>query len=143
MALGKWLGGGNKVRISQNKKTSLRALTLVEILVASTILAIVIAGVIGSFVSSQRIIIRSNRRLLAANYVRQAFEELRWSVDARDWADGVDGDRLDPTGGVPKPCNINMGAFALAPFNATCEYEVASILNDARQVTVTIRWTEP
>lgn len=122
-----------------------RGLSLVEIIVSLLILAAVVAGVIGSFVSSQRLISSSYRRLQAANYARQALEELRLNVNAQDWADGNDGDRLDLTLGVPRPCNINLGAFAMAPFNATCEYEVVAVgvTNDARQVDVRIRWTEP
>lgn len=116
-----------------------RGLSLMEVFVSLLILATVVAGVVGSFVSSQRLISSSYRRLQAANLSRQFLEILRTQVSA------------DPAQSlmlVPKPwaaCGINLGAFGNSPFNATCEYQVAAVgvTFDVRRVDVRIRWTEP
>jgi Tfp pilus assembly protein PilV len=129
-----------------NSKKS-QGLLLIEVLISLVLMAAIVAGVFGSFVSSQRITTRANHRLLATNYTRQALEQLKSAVRADQWANPNDGDPLDltPVGPppVPRSCGINLGSFALPPFNATCVYEVQSILNDCRKVDLRITWTEP
>ena len=118
------------------------AFTLVEILVSMLILVIVVAGIMSSFISTQRLISRSTRRLQASYYARQILEELREGVNGQAWVNPA-GTRLEPQPGVWKPCGINLGAFANLPFNGVCDYEVQAILNNCRQVNVRIRWQEP
>ncbi len=120
-----------------------RGFTLVEIIVSLLILAVGVAGVMSTFVASERFTSRSMRRLQAANYARETFERLRKDVDAGVWAVPGGADTLDASPGTWKPCGINLGDFANPPFDAICEYEVQSVLNDARRVTLNITWTEP
>lgn len=121
----------------------LTGFTLVEVVVSMVILATVVGGFMASFVATQRFISRSYRRLQATNYTRQVLENLRNSVRADHWVDPNNADPLDLTpAGAPRPCGINMGDFA-ATFGANCTYEVQSVLNDARQVSINISWTEP
>jgi len=126
---------------AQLETKSVRGFTMVEILVALVVLLLVVSGIITSFVTSQRFIARSSRRLQAANYARQVLENLWVGVDASHWADTSNGDPLDPTNS-PRPCGINLGSLG-SNFSATCTYEVQRILNDCRRVTVTITWNRP
>ncbi len=127
---------------------SLTGFTLVEIVVSLSILATVVAGVMASFVASQRFISRSNRRLQAANVSRQAFSQLRAGVDAGYWANPGN-DMLDIKDWTP--CNdlginppLEIDLSALATFNPRCNYRVEPVAGQAfRQVTLNISWDEP
>lgn len=139
------LTGPVRDSLFQAKVSNGAGFTLVEVIVSLVILALAVAGIMASFIASQRFISRSNRRLQAANYARAEFERLNLAVDARDWVDPneVPGDPLDFTvAGTPRDCGVAMGDFA-TDFNATCTYEVQTVLNDARRVDLTISWDEP
>lgn len=122
--------------------------TLVEILVSTLILALVVSGIMASFISSQRFISRSQRRLQATYFARQMFEQLREGVNAQDWANPL-GTRLEVQPGVWRPCGIDLGTWddLGSPFAGTCDYMVEQAPLQGpqgyRQVQVRIRWQEP
>lgn len=126
----------------------LTGFTLVEILVALVILALAVGGIMSSFISSQRFISRSQRRLQAANYAREVLEQLRDGVNAQYWA-SAGNDKLDIkgwtdciAGPINPPLQINLAT--LAAFNARCDYMVVSeSATGYRAVTVRIEWDEP
>ncbi len=124
-----------------------KGFTLVEIMVAMIILATVVAGVMASFVASQRFITRSTRRLQAANYSREVFELLRDGVDGAKWNDFAGTDRLDIKGWTDCTADLGVNLSSLAAFGGQCQYKVETplgqLIDGYRQVTVRIRWTEP
>jgi prepilin-type N-terminal cleavage/methylation domain-containing protein len=127
-------------RIKKTPILTIQGFTLTEIIVALLILSLVIGGVMASFVSTQRLISRSNRRLMATNYARQALELLRDGVNAVDWIDPNGTDKLDLKDWTN--C-VGVNTANLAAFGGACEYRVQAVLNDARRVDVRIRWQEP
>lgn len=128
-------------------RKSLMGFTLVEIMVAMIILAIVVAGVMASFVSSQRFITRSTRRLQAANYAREVFELLRDGVNAEYWSNLSVTDKLDTKDWTDCTADLGINLTNLAAFGGQCQYKVISPAGQPvegyRLVTVRIRWTEP
>lgn len=118
--------------------------TLVEILIAMIILATVVAGVMASFVASQRFITRSTRRLQAANYSREVFELLKEGVNAEYWGNFSVTDKLDLKAWTDCTADLGVNLSSLAAFGGQCQYMVEAIPGQpSRKVTVRIRWTEP
>lgn len=62
-----------------------KAATLVEIVVATIILASVFAGVLASFMAVRGVIARANRRLTGVNITRTTFNNLYPHVNAISW----------------------------------------------------------
>lgn len=128
-------------------KIKLQGFTLVEILVSLLILASVVGGVMASFIASQRFIARSNRRLQAVNYIRDAFEVLKDGVNAEYWANAANTDKLDLKNWTDCTANLGINLISLAAFGGDCQYKVEQAtgqpLDGYRKVSVRIRWTEP
>jgi len=92
-----------------------RGTTLLEILVAMTILAILVSGVFGAFVFGQRVAASSSGRLVALKFAQQTVEELRGA-----------GGTARLTGGThtePDFAAVAAGT-PLAPFNPVRQYVV-------------------
>jgi len=77
----------------------IKATSLVEILMASLILAISFAGFVAGFISVRKYIARSQQRLAGVNVVRNNFVSLAGDVNASTWGSG----------------NLNPGTTALTP----------------------------
>lgn len=65
-----------------------KSLTLVEILVASVILALAFGGVFAAFTAARSYATYSNERVVASNLARQVLEDLYDAVSADTWDSG-------------------------------------------------------
>lgn len=92
-----------------------RGTTLLEILVAMTILGILVSGVFGAFVFGQRVAASSSGRLVALKFAQQTVEELRGAGGTARLTAGThtDPDFAAVTAGTP-----------LAPFHPVRQYVV-------------------
>ena len=62
-----------------------RAVTLIEVLIGSLILATVFSGLLATFVAARKYVRRSNRRLVTGNLDRAVLGDLSGGVDANTW----------------------------------------------------------
>lgn len=65
-----------------------KAFTLTEIIVGTVILALVFGGLLAAFTAARMYVLRSNRRLIAANLCRSVLERLYKEVREDEWGDG-------------------------------------------------------
>jgi len=121
------------------------AFTLVEIVIATVILAIAVLGVMSAFISGTKLVAASKYRLQAINYAQQILENLRQEVRADTWDSG----NLRLTSGSPIDC---LGTNPLASFGGTCTYTVNYVdlngngsgdFGEPRRVDVSVNWTAP
>ena len=78
---------------------SIKATSLVEIVISSLILAVVFAGFVAGFVSVRKYIARSQKRLVGANVTRETFGYLTGDVNATTW--GASGNFVPGTASLP------------------------------------------
>lgn len=121
-------------------------LSLVEVIIASLILAGTVGALLFVFSTEKGVAARAGRRIQAMDFARQTLEELKNEVDANTW----------PNSGALKSA---VGVAATLPtselkdkFSGTRSYTVTDIDADGedgyeddeyKQVTVTVSWTEP
>lgn len=67
---------------------NIKATSLVEVIIASLILAIVFAGLVSGFVSVRKYIARSQKRLVSTNVSTGNFNVLAGDVNALTWDTG-------------------------------------------------------
>lgn len=124
-----------------NKKIS-RGFSLLEIVIAMLILGLVVAGMTGLFISTNKLVIQAGHRLVALNYARQVAETLKVYVSA---------DPNTPPNAGNAFTNNNFDAIGI-PSSLTeggitynCNYTVTNNPQNAtglRQVTITVNWAE-
>jgi len=100
---------------------------LIEVVVSAVILSAVIVGFFATFVGVRKYINKSNRRIIAANYVRSALSFLYNQVRQDTW----DSSYLK-AGNHPFPVSINAA-------NYSGDYSVTD-LGGYRQVTININY---
>lgn len=110
-----------------------KALTLIEILVAALILAIVMAGLVNVYIASRRYVIHARLRMTGGELGRSFLEPLRMEVRQDSWGSNC----LSNSAGCPSSETIdNIG------YNST--YNINDVAGtNLRRVTVSIAWTEP
>jgi len=113
-----------------------KSFTLIEVLAAALIVAVTFAGLIASFNASRVYIIRSSKRLLAANLARSKLNELNSEVRADTWEDPDN--MLAPTG--PSVSH----SFGGGDYQGTYIVETVNVGGDEgyRKVTMTINYPE-
>ena len=84
--------------ITPGKRTSGRGFTLIEIMVAMVILALLAAGFFGVISSGRYLVSRSRRRLAAYEIARRQIEARRAEVRGDTWGQGPGTDSLHASG---------------------------------------------
>ncbi|RKY44884.1 MAG: hypothetical protein DRP80_00815 [Candidatus Omnitrophota bacterium] len=118
-----------------NLEMSKKSLTFLEILVSALILATALGGVLASFVSVRKAVLRSDKRLAAFNIARGILEDLYKEVREDTWDTG----RLNPG-------YTENGTIQLPPENITYNWDYA--VNPVggrdyyRQVIVNVRFPQ-
>jgi hypothetical protein len=64
---------------------NIKATSLVEVVIASLILAVVFAGLVAGFVSVRKYIARAKKRLVSTNYTREIFNQTTGNFSGYDW----------------------------------------------------------
>ncbi len=105
--------------------------SLVEVTIAALIFSIAAAGLFATFTTQRRASDRAERRLQAAYYGRQIFDNFRAKVDQRNWGD--------------LSSNLSVGTHTLPPSGPyTASYTVTEDpTTGVRKVNLTIQWNEP
>lgn len=126
-----------------------RAFTLVEVMMAATILVVGFMGTIQVITIGSEMLATARRQTLAAQIMTHEIEKLRYA----DWSNGTDGIVDLATGGttgtsIPIDTHFNsvkdasgttyLGAVFV--LTRTCTY-VPGTSNQIREITFTIKWT--
>ena len=107
---------------------NIKATSLIEVVIASLILAIVFAGLVAGFVSVRKYIARSQKRLVGTNVSRVDFSALTAAVNAATWdttsalAVGTTGFSLPQIDGV-----IYAGNVVVSSPSASANYRQANV----------------
>ena len=124
--------------MSINKKRN--GFTLLEIMVAMIVLAILAAGFFNTMVSSRYLVARSKRRFLATEIARQEIENKRQFVRVDTWYWNNASNPLNPNGSWPP--------WVAAANNSGILYESRFMVQnmtapiECRKITVQVRWNE-
>ncbi|MBI2870119.1 MAG: prepilin-type N-terminal cleavage/methylation domain-containing protein [Candidatus Omnitrophica bacterium] len=113
-----------------------KGLTLVEVIVASLIVATVAAGILSVFVTGGRMTQVVDQRTLAVNYAQETLEGLKNSVSS----DTTESQALDVSFSY-----VNPGLTGL-PAGTTRRYDVQDVNVGGvilKKVTVTVDWPDP
>lgn len=126
-----------------------RAFTLVEVMMAATILVVGFMGMIHAITIGSEMLATARRQTLAAQIMTHELEKLRYA----DWSNGTDGISDLATGGVngtpitidthfnsAKDANGTTYMGAVFVLTRTCTY-VSGTSNQIREITFTIKWT--
>lgn len=109
-----------------------RGFTLVEIIVATVILALLASGVFSVFVSARYLVARSKRRFAAVEIARKIIESNRYRVNAT-WDSGM----INGSGTWSAWDNVTY-----APYHFRYRTENATTPAGWRKFTVDVRWDE-
>jgi Tfp pilus assembly protein PilW len=110
---------------------NIKATSLVEVIIASLILAIVFAGLVAGFISVRKYIARSQKRLTGTNISRENFSMLAGDVNAVTWDTG------NLAVAAPAPLNLPVDGVTYAG-NRTVTTPAG--VPDYRQVTVNVNF---
>ncbi len=118
--------------------------TIMEIIISSLLLAIIVAASFSVFVASERKIRYIGRKLQAANFVREKFEDLKDAVRQDTWDDGD----LKLTNGGWTEWYVFPEDFG-TKWGGQRRYKVEEVSDDEgnpmtyRKITVEVQWNEP
>ncbi len=108
-----------------------KGFTLVEIMVALVILALLSSGVFSVLVSARHLVSRSKRRLTAIELARQEIENKKYFVRADLWDT------------APQVSLHGWTSWVTSGIYST-RYKVEGVTGyDCRKITVQVQWTEP
>ena len=109
-------------------------MTLIEILVASVIFALIISGLVSVFVMAKGYNVHARARIAASQLGKFFLDPLQMEVDASNWGINCLG-----TGNCPPTIETIDGR----PYTATYNVDVGNVAGtDLRRATVTITWSE-
>ena len=111
-------------------------MTLIEILVASFIFALIISGLVSVFVMAKGHSVHAQARVIASQLGKFFLDPLQTDVDESNWGDNCLG-RHDP-GDCPDGIEIIDGRTYRAIYNV----DDVGNNTDLRRVTVNITWNE-
>ena len=121
--------------IGENISSRNSGFSLVEVIVASLIFTITIAGVLSSIAILKPPAEFSERGVDAADYAQSILENLRAKVDVRTWNDPNDGTLTSLSPGA------HTGpAVVISGVTYTATYTVTSDATGGRQVDMTVTW---
>ena len=117
------------------------AFTLVEIIVASVIFALVIVGLLTVFVAGRRHIVHTRERMTASELGKFFVDPLQNFVRQDTW----DSNALDVSAApiALAPETINNRTFTASYTVEDGTTDAALVNTDLRKVTTTVIWTEP
>jgi len=110
-----------------------KALTLLEIIVSTVILALVMTGLVNVFVAGKRLLKHVQFRMAAGEMGRKFIDPLQVYVRQDTW-----NTNCFSTGNISN-CAIST---SIAPYNATYTISANPSDSDIRNVTVNISWSE-
>lgn len=117
-----------------------KGFTLLEVLVASLILAVVGSGIAGVYIMEERLFVRTLHRLEAVNYARGALEKLLALTGGDLEVALKEGDHTDP-----EICDLPDGHFK-ERFKGALSYRVdefkVSEITNAKRIEVIVKWQE-
>jgi hypothetical protein len=122
------------------RKQSESGTTLVEVVIATAILAVSIAGIVGAIFSGFFIMGRVRENQRATQIILEKVETIRlynWSqVNSNGFIPATFTQTYDPQAAQGSKGITYNGTFAVAPFPHNTSYK-----DKMRQVTVTLQWT--
>lgn len=92
--------------------------TLIEVIIAMVVIAIIAVGAFSFFEHCQRFIVDSQLRLIAVNFVRETMEERYWELnpaETPDWA-----------ADTPLPTGTGFGSLLRDNYGGTRHYRVSA-----------------
>lgn len=138
------------IKSFQEPRTTNHGFTLVEVLVSLVIISITATGIFASFIAAQSYVKRSKRRIIAFNFARQQFEQLKPAVRQDTWDTGsltvTDADNDDcaddpgdwtPWSNLPGDFGTTWGGQSRRCISN------APMGRDYREVQLQIKWNEP
>ncbi len=126
--------------------TSNYGFTLLEVMVATLILVLVVAGTLAVCTAGERFVREAMHRTEALDFARQALEQLRDEVKASTWGSG---NPSDPLSSGTHVLALPAGEFrdqwsGLRQYLVTdLDWDGDSATAEAKRVTVTVTWNEP
>jgi len=120
-----------------------KAFGLTEVLVGAVILAIVFAGLLSSFIGARAYVKRANKRLVAANLIRNVFNSLYKDIrqDRWAWDDAAGALRLLDAAGAPNTVALPGYTIDDLTYGPNNTYNVSAVAGrQYRQVTATVRY---
>ena len=128
---------GTRMSIRMNKK----GITLMEVLVASIIFALVMIGVANLFVGGKRYILHARSRMTGGELGRYFLDPLQVQVRQDEWGTNNLSKGFD-SAGIPSQWTDNR-AIDKIRYNVDYTAEnAADTETDVRKVTATVSWTE-
>ena len=117
-----------------------KGFTLIEIIVATLIIAALSGGLFGAFWGSQYLLNRARHRVKAYNFAMEALDKLRSNYNYLDGEMNVGSGYL--ASGIG--CSIAGEMAALVPLPTDFTYDVTEPqVNGYKQVTIKVHWHEP
>jgi len=126
-----------------------RSTTLFEIIVATVIFSLVIAGILGVFVAGKRHIMHAQGRMTSSEIGKLFIDPLQFSVRQDTWDNTSNGLSLGITscsasGDQNPACPSVATQRIINNIDYTAQYNVSALPNtDLRKVAVRINWDEP
>ncbi len=120
--------------------------TLLEVMVATLILVLVVAGTFAVCTAGERFVREAMHRTEALDFARQALEQLHDEVKAATWDSVNPGDPLSPgTHALLLPAGDLRDRWAgVRQYLVTdLDWDGDSATAEAKRVTVTVTWNEP
>ncbi len=115
--------------------------TLVEIIMASVIFVLVIAGLLSVFVAGNKQIIHARERMTSAELGKLFVDPLQMDVRQGTW--GQAGNKLIIGGSSASTQKVNNRDFSATYTVADATTDFALTGTDLRRVTTKITWNEP
>jgi len=110
-----------------------KGLTLLEILIAALILALVLTGLVGIFVSGKKLVLHSRARMTGGELGKFFLDPLENQVRADQWGNNC------LSGGA---CNLPPETLGTITYNAAYNMSPVPVNPSLRRVTVNITWNE-
>jgi prepilin-type N-terminal cleavage/methylation domain-containing protein len=114
-----------------------KGFTLVEIIVAMVVLALLSTGLFSVFVSSRYIVRRSRSRLVALEVAKNVIENKRQYIRANTWYLGNASDPLNPTGAWSAP-----DTTTYPPYSVRFKIDPGPSNTDYRKISVQVQWND-
>lgn len=111
--------------------------TLVEIIIAALIMALITAGLANLFISGKRFILHSRSRMTAGELGRYFLDPLQMDVNQSKWGSNC------LSTGTPANCSDQTATGMDRDYNATYNVTPNSPITNLNKVIVNITWYEP
>lgn len=116
--------------------------TLVEVMVAAVVLALLATGLFSVFASSRNLVSRSKRRLVAVEIARTEIETHKQHIREDRWNNPAY-PAVFPADGNWRACASAAYVYSGIAYNVDCRVDPGPTADSYRKVTVRVRWNEP